>query len=57
MIGIGIQYGGPEHLDKNWLIRAILGRAMCAASDLRAANYDDGTKALINPIFIVPGSI
>jgi hypothetical protein len=57
MIGIGNQFGGPEHLDKNCLIRATLDRAMNIASDLRAANYDDGTKSWINPIFIVPGSI
>jgi len=57
MIAIGNDFGGPEHLDRDCPIRAGLDRAMNAAADFRDPNYDDGTKAWLNAIFIVPGSI
>jgi len=55
MIGIGVQMGGPEQEDA--LIRKMLVKAMNTASKSREPNYNVGTEAWINPIFIVPGSI
>lgn len=55
MIGIGVQMGGPEQ--KEAIIRSALVTAMDVAEKLREPNYDDGTEAWINPIFIVPGSM
>jgi hypothetical protein len=55
VIAIGVQYGGPEQ--KDTLVRTMLSRAMNIAAETREPNYDDGTEAWINPIFIVPGSV
>lgn len=55
MIGIGNDFGGPEL--KETSIRNALMAAMNIAADARAPDYDDGTEAWINPIFIVPGSV
>ncbi len=55
MIGIGNQFGGPEQ--KGAPIQLALSGASQIAAKVRAPNYDDGTEAWINPIFIVPGSI
>lgn len=55
MIGIGLQMGGPEQRDS--LIDRMLTRTAVITDQLRAPNYDDGTEAWINPIFIVPGSM
>lgn len=35
----------------------MLMKAMSVSDKLRDPNYDDGTEAWINPIFIVPGSM
>src|SRR5476651_2051251 len=55
MIGIGVQMGGPEQ--KDTLVRSTLMKAMNAAVKVREPNYNDGTEAWVNPVFIVPGSI
>lgn len=55
MIGIGLDVGGPELRDS--LIDRMLMAAMNIAAKVRDPNYDDGTEAWINPIFIVPGSV
>ena len=55
MIAIGIQFGGPEQKDAS--IDLVLSKAMEIAMQNRDPNYNDGTEAWINPIFIVPGSI
>lgn len=55
MIGIGVHLGGPEQ--RGSAIDLGLRSAMNAASLVRADNYDDGTNAWINPIFVVPGSV
>lgn len=55
MIGIGLQLGGPEQ--RGSLIKAAIMSAMNAAARNRSENYDDGSEAWINPIFIVPGSL
>jgi hypothetical protein len=55
MIAIGNQFGGPEH--RGSLVHSMLNKAMNIAADIRDANYDDGTDAWINPIFILPGSV
>jgi hypothetical protein len=47
--------GGPEQ--RNAPIRSALVNAMRLAAQLRDPDYNDGTDAWINPIFIVPGSI
>jgi hypothetical protein len=55
MIGIGLDFGGPELRDT--LVDRRLMAAMNIAERVRDPNYDDGTEAWINPIFIVPGSV
>ena len=55
MIGIGVQLGEPEQRDSP--IDRMLMKAMSVSDKLRDPNYDDGTEAWINPIFIVPGSM
>lgn len=55
MIGIGNDYGGPEL--KGAPINAMFDNAGMTAMRVRDANYNDGTEAWINPIYIVPGSI
>ena len=55
MIAIGNQFGGPEQ--KGSMIHISLNKAMNIAANTRAANYNDGAEAWINPIFIVPGSV
>jgi hypothetical protein len=55
MIAIGNDLGGPEQ--RGSLIHSMLNKAMNIAADVRDANYNDGTEAWINPIFIVPGSV
>lgn len=55
MIGIGLDFGGPELRDT--LVDRMLMAAMNIAERVRDPNYDDGTEAWINPIFIVPGSV
>lgn len=35
----------------------MLNKAMNVAADVRDASSNDGTKAWINPIFILPGSV
>jgi hypothetical protein len=55
VIGIGSDFGGPEH--KGSKVREVLIRAMNVAANNRSANYDDGHESWINPIFIVPGSL
>lgn len=55
MIGIGVQLGEPEQRDSP--IDRLLMKAMNIAVRAREPNYDDGTEAWINPIFIVPGSM
>jgi len=55
MIGIGNQFGGPEH--KGSTVHQVLNRAMNIAANSRPLNYDDGHESWINPIFIVPRSI
>jgi hypothetical protein len=57
VITIGADFGGPEYLNENLAIRRTLNKVQNIAADLRASDYDDGTKAWINPIFIVPGSL
>lgn len=55
MIGIGLDVGGPE-LKESAIRRALVG-AMSIAAKVREPNYNDGTEAWVNPIFIVPGSM
>jgi hypothetical protein len=55
MIGIGVQLGEPEQRDSP--IDRMLMKAMNVSDKLRDPNYDDGTEAWINPIFIVPGAM
>lgn len=47
--------GGSSSTD--CLTEPFLLSAAQTASRVRDANYDDGTEAWVNPIFIVPGSI
>jgi hypothetical protein len=54
MIGIGVDVGGPELREAP--VRKLLVAAMNIAEKLREPNYDGGTEAWINPVFIVPGS-
>ena len=55
MIAIGNQFGDPEQ--RGSFIHSMLNKAMNTAVDIRDANYNDGTEAWINPIFILPGSV
>jgi len=55
MIAIGNDFGGPELKESS--IRQALMVAMNVAANVRAPDYDDGTEAWINPIFIVPGTV
>ena len=55
MITIGNDYGGPEL--RGTELRKLFDNAGMTAMRVRDANYDDGTEAWINPIYIVPGSI
>jgi hypothetical protein len=55
MIAIGNQFGGPEQ--RGSFVHSMFNRAMNVAADIRDANYNDGTEAWINPIFILPGSV
>jgi hypothetical protein len=55
VIAIGVETGGPEH--KESAVKKALVTAMGVAARVRAGNYNDGTEAWINPIFIVPGSL
>ena len=55
MIGIGNDYGGPELRDTR--VQKMFSNAGRTAMRVRNKNYDDGTEAWINPIYIVPGSI
>ena len=55
MISMGNDFGGPEL--KESIIRRTLNKAMNIAFDTRQPNYNDGTEAWINPIYIVPGSV
>jgi hypothetical protein len=55
MIALGEDFGGPELKDSP--IDRMLMRAGQTAMRVRDPNYDDGTEAWINPIFIVPGSM
>lgn len=55
MISFGIQLGGPDQ-DGIAIDKALINAAQ-TAERVRASNYNDGTEAWINPIFIVPGSI
>ena len=56
MITLGINFGGPEHKNDSAIKKALLATAQ-TATRVRDANYDDGTEAWINPIYIVPGSL
>lgn len=55
MITLGIQMGGAT--DADCLTEPFLLSAAQTASRVRDPNYDDGSEAWINPIYIVPGSI
>lgn len=55
MIGIGNDYGGPEL--KGALINKMFDNAGLTAMRVRDTNYNGGTEAWINPIYIVPGSV
>ena len=55
MIAIGNHFGGPEQ--KGALIDKMLNKAMNVAADERGSNYNDGTEAWVNPIFLVHGSL
>jgi hypothetical protein len=55
MITIGFHLGGPEQADS--LVFSMLRKAMNVAADARDPNFNDGTRAWINPIFVVPGSL
>lgn len=55
MISIGNDFGGPEL--KGTPIQLALSYSSQITAKKRAQNYDDGTEAWINPIFIVPGSV
>lgn len=55
MIGIGNDYGGPEL--RGTQLQKMFSNAGMTAMRVRDTNYDDGTEAWINPIYIVPGSI
>lgn len=55
MIAIGNDFGGPEL--KGAPVQLALSGASQIAARVREPNYDDGTEAWINPIFIVPGSV
>jgi len=55
MIAMGNQFGGPEQ--RGSLVHLMLNKAMNVAADVRDANYNDGIKAWVNPIFILPGSV
>jgi hypothetical protein len=55
MIAIGNDFGGSEL--KGAPIQLALSGASQLAAKTRDPNYDDGTEAWINPIFIVPGSV
>ena len=55
MIALGVQMGGPEQ--KDIAIDKYLMQAMRLARSSREPDFDNGTEAWINPIFILPGSI
>jgi hypothetical protein len=55
MIAIGNHFGGPEQ--RGALIHKMLNKAMNIAADVSEPNYDDGTEAWVNPIFLVHGSM
>ena len=55
MIAIGNDFGGQEL--KGSPIQLALSGAAGVAMRARDPNYNDGTEAWINPIFIVPGSM
>jgi hypothetical protein len=55
MITLGIDFGGSTIFDLT--IKPFLLSAAQTASRVRDFNYDDGSEAWINPIFIVPGSV
>ncbi len=55
MIAIGNDFGGPEL--KGAPIQLVLSGVSQIAARVRDPDYDDGTEAWINPIFIVPGSV
>ncbi len=55
MITIGNDFGGPEL--KGSPIQLALSGAGLIAKQVRDPNYNNGTMAWINPIFIVPGSM
>lgn len=53
MLAIGVDIGGAELKDS--LIDQALIKTMQTAAKVREPNYNDGTEAWVNPIFIVPG--
>lgn len=55
MIAIGNDFGGSEL--KGAPIQLALSGSSQFAAKARNPNYDDGTEAWINPIFLVPGSV
>jgi hypothetical protein len=55
MIAIGVDAGGPEL--RGMPIKNLLLAAMNLAIKYRLPNYDDGTVAWINPIYLVPGTV
>lgn len=55
MITLGIQMGGSTAAD--CILEPPLLKAVQTALRVREPNYDDGTEAWINPIYIVPGSV
>lgn len=55
MIAIGVQMGGPEQKDIP-IDRALI-TTMSKAVQVRSPNFNDGTEAWVNPIYIVPGSM
>jgi hypothetical protein len=55
MIAMGVHYGGPEHRGSE--LAKVFYSVHSAIDRFRSLNYDDGTDAWINPIFIIPGSI
>ncbi len=55
MIAIGNHFGGPEQ--KGTPIHVALNMTMKIAANERDDNYNDGSEAWINPIFLVLGSI
>ena len=55
MIAIGNHFGGPEQ--KGTPIHIALNMAMKIAANERDYDYNDGSEAWINPIFLIPGSV